>query len=89
MDTCFNPFSLNGKTILVTGASSGIGLKASRRFRLSMSRFIPHPAPFSVLFFPGEVVLEYDVLFPEDSDLTYIASSYYTNNAYNHSGMYF
>lgn len=25
MDTCFNPFSLNGKTILVTGASSGIG----------------------------------------------------------------
>ena len=24
MDT-FNPFSLNGKTILVTGASSGIG----------------------------------------------------------------
>ena len=25
MDACFNPFSLNGKTILVTGASSGIG----------------------------------------------------------------
>ncbi|MBR4228702.1 MAG: SDR family oxidoreductase [Bacteroidales bacterium] len=25
MDTCFNPFFLNGKTILVTGASSGIG----------------------------------------------------------------
>ena len=25
MDTCFNPFSLAGKTILVTGASSGIG----------------------------------------------------------------
>lgn len=25
MDTCYNPFSLEGKTILVTGASSGIG----------------------------------------------------------------
>lgn len=25
MNTCYNPFSLNGKTILVTGASSGIG----------------------------------------------------------------
>ena len=26
MDTNYNPFSLNGKTILVTGASSGIGM---------------------------------------------------------------
>lgn len=25
MNTCYNPFSLDGKTILVTGASSGIG----------------------------------------------------------------
>lgn len=25
MNTCYNPFSLSGKTILVTGASSGIG----------------------------------------------------------------
>lgn len=25
MNTCYNPFSLNGKTVLVTGASSGIG----------------------------------------------------------------
>ena len=25
MESCFNPFSLDGKTILVTGASSGIG----------------------------------------------------------------
>lgn len=25
MNNCYNPFSLNGKTILVTGASSGIG----------------------------------------------------------------
>lgn len=30
MSTCYNPFSLENKTILVTGASSGIGRATAR-----------------------------------------------------------
>ena len=47
------------------------------------------PVPDQLLSKPGELVLEYDAFFPADSELTYLASSYYTNRGLNHSAQNF
>ena len=47
------------------------------------------PVPDQLLSKPGELVLEYDAFLPADSDMTYLASSYYTNRGLNHSAQNF
>lgn len=47
------------------------------------------PVPDQLLSKPGELVLEYDAFFPADTELTYLASSYYTNRALDHSAQNF